>query len=66
VADSSLEESGFELVVPSLFRSWPGGPREYRLETLSALALNDRAYNKLTGWSNVIPVVPAKGDATET
>ena len=42
-ADSSLEEGGFELVVPSLFCSWPDGPREYRLETLSALALNDHA-----------------------
>ena len=39
----SQEESGFELAVPSLFRSWPGGPREYRLETLSTLALNDPA-----------------------
>ena len=38
----------------------------YRLETLSALVLNDHAYDKLTGWSNVIPVVPVKGDATET
>ena len=35
----------------------------YRLETLSALVLNlnDHAYDKLTGWSNVIPVVPVKG-----
>ena len=32
----------------------------YRLETLSALVLNDHAYDKLTGWSNVIPVVPVK------
>jgi hypothetical protein len=38
----------------------------YRLETLSALVLNDHAYEKLTGWLNVIPVVPVKGDATET
>jgi hypothetical protein len=38
----------------------------YRLETLSALVLNDHAYDKLTGWSNVIAVVPVKGDATET
>src|SRR5215467_14708968 len=38
----------------------------YRLETLAALVLNDHAYDKLTGWSNVIPVVPVKGDATET
>ena len=30
------------------------------------LVLNDHAYDKLTGWSNVIPVVPVKGDATET
>ena len=35
-------------------------------ERLSALVLNDHAYDKLTGWSNVIPVVPVKGDATET
>src|SRR6516164_6640721 len=39
---------------------------QYRLERLSALVLNDHAYDKLTGWSNVIPVVPVKGDATET
>jgi hypothetical protein len=39
---------------------------QYRLETLSALVLNDHAYDKLTGWSNVIPVVPVKVDATET
>jgi hypothetical protein len=39
---------------------------QYGLERLSALALNDHAYDKLTGWSNVIPVVPVKGDATET
>ena len=38
----------------------------YRLETLAALVLNDYACDKLTGWSNVIPVVPVKGDATET
>src|SRR5437764_14956589 len=37
----------------------------YRLETMSALALHDYAYDKVTGWSNVIPVVPVKGDATE-
>jgi hypothetical protein len=35
----------------------------YRLETLAALVLNDHA--KLTEWSNGIPVVPVKGDATE-
>ena len=28
------------------------------LETLSALVLTDHAYDKLTGWSNVIPIVP--------
>src|SRR5262249_11199663 len=39
---------------------------QYRLERLSALVLNDHAYDKLTGWSNVIPVVPVKGDATES
>ena len=39
---------------------------QYRLERLSALVLNDHAYDKLTGWSNVIPVVPVKGDATAT
>ena len=37
----------------------------YRLETLAALVLNDYGYDKLPGWSNVIPVVPVKGDATE-
>ena len=37
---------------------------QHRLERLSALVLNDHAYDKLTGWSNVIPVVPVKGDAT--
>ena len=41
-------------------------PPSVPLETLSALVLNDHAYDKLTGWSNVIPVVPVKGDATET
>jgi hypothetical protein len=30
------------------------------------LVLNDHAYDKMTGWSNMIPVVPVKGDATET
>jgi len=40
-------------------------PAIYRLETLAVLVLNDHAYDKLTGWSNVIPVVPVKGDATE-
>jgi hypothetical protein len=39
---------------------------QYRLERLSALALNDHAYDKLTGWPNVVPVVPVKGDATAT
>jgi hypothetical protein len=33
----------------------------YRLETLTALVLNDHAYDKSTGWSNVIPVVTVKG-----
>ena len=37
----------------------------YRLETLAALVLNDHAYDKLAAWSNVIPVVSVKGDATE-
>jgi hypothetical protein len=37
----------------------------YRLETLAALVLNDHAYDQLAAWSNVIPVVPVKGDATE-
>jgi hypothetical protein len=32
----------------------------YRLETLAALVLNDHGYDKLTGWSNVIPVVPVQ------
>jgi hypothetical protein len=39
---------------------------QYRLERLSALVLNDHAYDKLTGWSNVILVVLVKDDATET
>lgn len=30
------------------------------------LVLNDHAYDKLTEWSNVIPVVPVKDDATKT
>jgi hypothetical protein len=38
----------------------------YRLEALSVLVLNDHAYDKLIGWSNVIPVCTVKGDATET
>ena len=49
----------------------PHDPRQYRrhpssLETLSALGLTDHAYDKLTGWPNVIPIVPVKGNATET
>src|SRR5262249_11535911 len=39
---------------------------QYRLERLSALVLNDHAYDKLTGWSNVISVVPVKGGSTAT
>ena len=31
-----------------------------------ALVLTDHAYDRLTGWPNVIPIVPVKGDATET
>jgi hypothetical protein len=33
---------------------------------IGAYSDNDHAYEKLMGWSNVIPVVPVKGDATET
>jgi hypothetical protein len=42
----------------------PGRPI-YRLETLAALVINDHPYDKLTGWSNVIPVVPVKGSDRE-
>ena len=38
----------------------------YRLEMLSELVLNDHAHEKLTGWSNVVPIFPVKGNATET
>jgi len=44
----------------------PHHPRDqYRchpssLETLSALVLTNHAYDKLSGWSNVIPIVPGQ------
>ena len=37
------------------YRRYPSG-----LETLSALVSTDHAYDKLTGWSNVIPIIPGQ------